>query len=358
MQVDSNDLLSIQPDSWCNIPLPLKQALTLLTQHLSGQSLQLSQLLTQQEGLQERLHREEQRCTELTAGLGKWQESLRTLERDIEEKQTKDREEMRGKLEMERKERIIEAKKADRCSTEASTRLTSLINHYSTAISDLKSAQTSLKAAVPSEVQSLLAPHLKSIREASEEQSQIGQKSLKTLTARVEEIEEYRRNGLVSRLEIVQKTAEMALAAANELKIKEKEQQLLTETQNQAVLTPLIDSIAQLEASLQGIRRENRAEIATIAVNLDSLHSNITRNHEELLKETDIRIKLASKSLSAASKSAYTALSESQKSLETALKVEFEGKMEALNRNWADRMQQYVAQELKEIREKLSVRPM
>lgn len=353
MQIDPNDLLSIQPESWCNIPLPLKEALTLLTQHSASQSLQLRQLFTQQEDLKMRLFRQEQ---DLTAGLGKWEERLSTLERDIEEKLRRNQEEMTGKLEFERKERIIEAKEADRRYTEASTRLTSLLNHYSTALTDLKAAQNNLKAAVRSEVQSLLTPELNTVRDNFEEKERILGKSLGLVTEKVREVEEYQRNEVVSRLEIVENTVEMALQTAKELKNKEKQQEMHSETQIQTVLTPLKDRIVQLEADLKRIGEENKAETAQIAANFNALNSKTTQNHEEMQKQTDIRIELASNRLSTASKSAFNVLTESLQSLETALKGEFDAKMSVLDQNWSERLHQYVAQELKDIHEKLSVR--
>lgn len=353
MQLDPNDLLSIQPDTWYNIPFPLTQAITLLAQHLFSHSVQLSQLLAQQEAMGESMN----------TGLGQLSAELRKCEGRVQEQKVEmnemlriSREEAQNKLELERKERLRDAKEADRRSTEASTRLTSLINHYSAAIGDLKSAQNSHKAAIRTEVESLLEPNLKLITDSIEEQSLIWQKSLKTLTNRVESMEEHQRTGVMVRLEAVEKTAETALAAAREHKEKEVGLQEHSEVQVQAAISPLKEDISLLCTEIKRVNEEQAAAIAAVYAKMDSFHLNSSQKQEELLGLIDVRIQSASNTLSAASESAHKWLAESIKSVETALKEDFRAQLGALDCDLTGRMEQYVAWELKEIREKLAVR--
>ena len=349
MQFDSNDILSIQPDTWYNIPVPLKQAITLLAQHLSSHSEQLHQLFTQQETTNTGL-------TQLSADLTKCKDSVQEQREEMEGKLRISREEGQNKLELERKERLREAKEADRRSTEASTRLTSLINHYSAAISDLKSTQNSHKAAVRTEVEALLEPNLKIITENIEERSIIWQKSLQTLTNRVESVEELQRTSVMVRLEAVEKTAETALTAAKEHKAKETRLQEHSEAQVQATISPLKEDISLLCTEIKRVNEELAAAIAVVSAKMDSFHLNSSQKQEELLGLIDVRIQSASNTLSAASESAHKWLAESIKWVETGLKEELRAQLGALDCDLTGRMEQYVAWELKEVREKLAVR--
>jgi len=93
-----------------------------------------------------------------------------------------------------------------------------------------------------------------------------------------------------------------------------------------------------------------------VSAKMDSFHLNSSQKQEELLGLIDVRIQSASNNLSAASESAHKWLAESIKSVETVLKDDFRAQLSALDCDLTGRMEQYVAWELKEIREKLAVR--
>lgn len=266
------------------------------------------------------------------------------------------REEGQNKLELERKERLREAKEADRRSTEASSRLTSLINHYSAAIGDLKSTQNSHKAAIRTEVESLLEPNFKIITENLEERSLIWQKSLKTLSNRVEHIEEQQRSSIMVRLEAVEKTAETALSTATEHKEKATKLQEHSETTVQAAISPLKEYISLLSTEIKRVNEDFAAAITAVSAKIDSFHMNSAEKQAELIGLIDLRVQSASNILSEASESAHKWLSECIKSTETALKEELRAQLGTLDCDLTSRMEQYVAWELKEVREKLAVR--
>lgn len=349
---DSADLTSISPDSWPNIPLPLKQAIQLLTHHVTLHSYLINHLSDQHQSTSSQISQIQQTATHFSETLHQNIEKVHQIETLFAAKHKETQEELNSRFEMDRKERVKDRDAVDRRLNEVSTRLTSLTNHSSTTTSDLKNTVKELKTTVKEELERGLGQEIGGIKRDLEGLQTIWREFRTSFARKITESEEMQRNKLDTFTENVEKKAENALKLAKELEKRIKIKENAENQPIEAILAPISSNVSRLETKINEIQSIYQSKFLEIDTKIIDFDIKSQKKASEITELVENRAKFALIESENRFKSLLEVINEQKQALEN----DYKARLSVLSDDLTEKMHVYVTQELLEIREKLSVR--
>ena len=361
----TSDLQAVAPDSWQNIPAPLKQAVSLIIKHLLSLShahtAMQSSMSFSSETLNTRLKQAIRSMTtqvESVTGVGKRNsEEIETgrirWEREIQT--VKDA--FQTKIEAENTALTKDIANLRESHEELAAKVIGLQNVISTTLTDVKTTIANIKSSTRYEIEEfLLKPELESIRDEAKDLTFAYKKTEKQLISRIDVLEDYQKTVIQAKLEKVDKAVEATLSNLTETKELSMNYIGIIEKSVETSLKPIISETNRLKVTVEKQIAEMPVALGELKQYLEEFAVTVGSKHEGIFEKVAEMVETEGKTLRneavKASKAIVGLIEEKEREL-------LSGQYAAISSLESRMMRQqetYVESQIKDMRQKLQVR--